>query len=147
MGTMKRILQNIFGWPTILVVEPDEMLRQMELRALSPRYQILPTGSVEEAVRTAARHETEIDLLLTEARLPRIDGWELADLLRLDYPHLKVIYLSSSIDPEIRAHTYRSKVIVLENPFRPDHLRQAVREVLKAGPNDVQLLRHAPARG
>jgi hypothetical protein len=38
--------------------------------------------------------------------------------------------LSNSIDAEIRAHTRRSKVVVLENPFRPDRLKQAVRDVL-----------------
>jgi CheY-like chemotaxis protein len=132
---MKGILSSIFSWhtDTILIAEPDEVLRQLECRALSRKYQIVPTCSAEEAVRTAARHETEIDLLLTEVRLPRVDGWELTELLKLDYPDLKVVYMSNSIDAEIRAHTRRSKVVVLENPFRPDRLKQAVRDVLGTG--------------
>src|ERR1700692_4586848 len=54
---------------TILVAEPDPMLRRGECRVLSPKYQIVQTSSAEEAVRIAARHETELDLLLTEVRL------------------------------------------------------------------------------
>ena len=130
---MKGILSSVFGWhtDTILIAEPDQALRQLECRALSGMYRIVATGSAEEAVRTAARHETEIDLLLTEARLPRVDGWELVELLKLDYPNLKAIYLASSLDAEIRAHTRPSRVVVLENPFRPDRLRQAVGDALR----------------
>jgi CheY-like chemotaxis protein len=117
---------------TILIAEPDPMLRRGECRVLSPKYQIVPTSTAEEAVRIAARHETELDLLLTEVRLPHMDGWDLAELLKLDYPDLKVVYLSNSIDAEIRAHTRRSTIILLEkNRFRPGRLRQAVRDVLE----------------
>jgi len=56
----------------------------------------------------------------------------LAELLKLDYPALKVVYLTPSIDPEIRAHTRRSMVVVLEkNRFHSARLRQAVRDVLE----------------
>ena len=96
----------------------------------------MSTGSAEEAVRTAARHETEIDVLLTEVRLPRVNGWELTELLKLDYPNLKVVYLSNSLEAEIREHTYPSKVVILENPFRANLLRQAVHDVLETRQND-----------
>src|SRR5450631_1404688 len=135
---MKRILRSVFGWhtDTILIAEPDQALRQLECRALSGKYRIIQTASVEEAVRIAARHTTEIDLLVTEVRLPHRFGWELTELLKLDYPDLKVVYTSSSVDAEIRTRTYPSIVFVTENPFRPDRLRQAVCDVLKARQND-----------
>jgi CheY-like chemotaxis protein len=70
--------------------------------------------------------------LLTEVRLPHMDGWELTELLKLDYPSLQVVYLSNSIDAEIRARTHPSIVIVLErNRFCRGRLRQAVRDVLE----------------
>jgi two-component system, cell cycle sensor histidine kinase and response regulator CckA len=123
----------MFTWrtDTILIVEPNQALRQLEHCALSPKYRILQASSVKEAVRTAARHITKIDLLLTEVGLPHGSGWDLTELLKLDYPDLKVIYMSNSIDAEIRARTRPSMVVVLENPFRPDRLRQAVRDVLE----------------
>jgi len=44
--------------------------------------------------------------------------------------------MSSSFDAEIRARTYPSTVIVLENPFPSERLRQAVRDVLETRHND-----------
>jgi two-component system, cell cycle sensor histidine kinase and response regulator CckA len=131
---MRGILRSIFGWhrDTILITEPNHVLRQLECSALSRQYRIIPTGSAEEAVRTAAQHETVIDLLLTEVRLPRVDGWELTELIKLDYPELKVVYISSSsIDAEIKAHTRGSIMIALDNPFHPDRLRRAVHDALE----------------
>ena len=135
---LKEIMKSLFNWhaDTILIAEPDQVLRQLECRALSGKYRIIQTSSVEEAVRTAARHTTEIDLLVTEVRLPHRFGWELTQLLKLDYPDLKVVYTSRSGDAEIRARTYPSAVVVLDNPFRPDRLRQAVRNALKTRQND-----------
>jgi two-component system, cell cycle sensor histidine kinase and response regulator CckA len=135
---LKEIMKSLFNWhtDTILITDPDQARRRLECHALSGKYRIIQTSSVEEAVRTAARHSTKIDLLLTDVRLPHRFGWELMQLLKLDYPDLKVVYTSSSIDAEIRVHTYPSIVVVLDNPFRPDRLRQAVRDALETKQND-----------
>ena len=116
---------------TILVVQHDPVTRQLLSRSLRPSYRILQAGSAEEAVRIAAQHERDIDLLLTEVRLPQLFGWELLELLALDYPKLKAVYVSKSIDPEIRLRTRRQKVLVLESPFQDSPLRQAVSEALE----------------
>jgi len=116
---------------TILVVEHDPVTRQLLSRSLRPAYRILQAASAEEAVRIAAQHRRNIDLLLTEARLPQLFGWELLELLALDYPKLKVVYVSKSMDPEIRSHTRRQKVLQLEQPFQNSCVRQAVHEGLE----------------
>jgi CheY-like chemotaxis protein len=116
---------------TVLIVHHDRIMRGLVCGALLPKYQIVQASSVEEAVRTAARHEKKIDLLVTEILLPDFYGWELMDLLKLDYPNLKAVYTSSSMDDEIRARIRPWMVVVLTNPFRGEPLRQAVREVLE----------------
>ena len=138
-------MKSLFNWHTntILIAEPDQVLRRLECRALSGKYRIIQTSSVEEAVRTAARHTAKIDLLVTEVRLPRRFGWELTQLLKLDYPNLKVVYTSSSADAGSRARIYPSIVVVLDNPFRPDRLRQAVRDALGTRQNDRTVPKHA----
>ena len=116
---------------TILVVEHEGVIRQLLAHSLQPDYRILEAASAEEAVRLAAQHRKEIDLLLTEVRLPRLFGWQLRELLTLDYPELKVVYVSNSMDPEIRSHARRQQIFVLEYPFSGDCLRQVVREELE----------------
>jgi CheY-like chemotaxis protein len=120
-----------FQRSTILVVQHDPVTRQLLSRSLRPSYRILQAGSAEEAVRIAARHQRHIDLLLTDVRLPQLFGWELLELLTLDYPKLKVVYVSKSIDSEIRPLTRRQKTLVLEHPFRESSARQAVSEALE----------------
>jgi len=123
--------EPIFHTQTILVVEHDQTIRWQVCRLLSPEgYRVVQACNAEEAVRTAARHDTEIGLLLTETLLPRLFGWELAELLKLDYPGLKVVYLSRSVDAEIRARARPSMVVVLEHPLWRDRLQQAVHGVL-----------------
>jgi DNA-binding NtrC family response regulator len=129
---VKDILRSTFTrrTDTVLIAEPDQLLRRLEYRALSPKYLIVQTSSIQEAVRTAARHAMEIDLLLTEVRLPHGFGWELTELLKLDYPDLTVIYMASSIDAEMRARTRPSVLVLLQSPFNPDSLRRAVGDAL-----------------
>ena len=72
MGKLVQALRRRFSsrTNTILIAESDQMLRRLECRALSPQYQIIQTSSPENAVRIAARHEMELDLLLTQVRFP-----------------------------------------------------------------------------
>src|SRR5579862_432253 len=107
MGKLIQALRRKFSsrTNTILIAESDQVLRRLECRALSPEYQIVQTSTPEDAVRMAAKHKTELDLLLTQARFPCMDGWDLTELLKLDYPNLEVVYVSSSIDAAVKAHT------------------------------------------
>jgi len=115
---------------TILIVENDTATRTLLCRVLRPAYRIMQASTAEEAVQIAAQHRSQLDLLLTEARLPRMCGWELLELLALDYPRLNVIYVTKTMDPEIRVRTHRQKVVLLEQPFPKSLLQQAVDEVL-----------------
>ena len=125
---------------TILVAEHDPIIRRLVCRSLArARYRIVQALSAEEAVRIAARHESEIDLLITETRQPTSRGSELAELLRLDYPNLGVVYISSSVDSEFGLRNHRSPVVVVQNAFHGDRLRRAVREELAKQKNKVRL--------
>lgn len=117
--------------PTILIAEPNPSLRQLEWQALSRDYRVVRTSGAEEAIRTAAQHEIELDLLLTEVRLPNMHGRDLAELLHLDYPSFKVVYLASSMIPEMKVHARSATVILMdERRFNPMRLRRAVQETL-----------------
>lgn len=122
----------IFHGETILVVEHDQIIRREVCRALAREgYRIVQARSAEDAVRTAARHENNIDLLVTETSLPTSRGHELAELLKLDYPDLQVVYICGLSDAASVRRDPRSTVVVLQNPFRGERLRKAVREALQ----------------
>ena len=63
------------GTETILVVEDDEMVRGITVRALRALgYKILLAEDGEDALATVAAHNGPIDVLLTDVAMPRMGG-------------------------------------------------------------------------
>jgi two-component system cell cycle sensor histidine kinase/response regulator CckA len=125
------------GHETILVVEDEELVRQLILSCLHRcGYRVLEAASGPEAVNLAARHAEEIDLLLTDMVMPGgMNGRELAEQLRSKNPTLKVIFSSGysreMLDPGQKA---LASEFFLTKPYTPATLTRAVRECLDHRP-------------
>jgi DNA-binding NtrC family response regulator len=78
----------------ILIVEDDEIFVRPLQRTLEVAgYGILAIGSGEEAL---ARLTTDdFDLVLTDKRLPGMDGVELVRRIKAEYPHLAVVVMTA----------------------------------------------------
>ena len=76
------------GSETILVVEDEIVLREMARDFLtSCGYQILEAGSGREALQVWWKHRAEIDLLLTDMKMPEgVSGMELAEKMLAEQP-------------------------------------------------------------
>jgi two-component system cell cycle sensor histidine kinase/response regulator CckA len=59
-----------------------------------------------DALRAAACMES-LDLLVTNAAMPEMSGWEVARRLREDHPHLKVLYVTDYSDTAFEAEEQR----------------------------------------
>ena len=68
-----------------------------------------------------------IDLLITDLRMPGMEGDELARLVRQQDPNVKVLYLTSHADRlfEAKAQLWAEEAY-LDKPFSRDGLREAV---------------------
>jgi CheY-like chemotaxis protein len=118
---------------TILLAESEPSLRMLVCNALArDSYQVVCASDGKEALQTGARHDCAIDLFVTDVILPRFYGCHLAELLKLDHPELKVVYLASFIDRYVWALGRESKVILLQDSGWTDALVAAVRDVLAA---------------
>jgi CheY-like chemotaxis protein len=112
------------GGPTILVVDDDEEVREIVVEFLSQTgYRILQAGGGAEALRVVAE-TPDIDLVITDVRMPDISGLDLADRLERQRRHLKVILISGFFVSE----GVRRRVV--RKPFRMQELQAAVREEL-----------------
>ena len=64
------------------------------------------------------------DLVIADIKMPRMDGFALADQLRREFPDLPVVALSGYIDAnEIEGHNF---VGFLEKPMRLDEFRNMI---------------------
>lgn len=126
---------------TILLVDDEADLLATAREMLEGQgYEILDALSAEEAVRVAAAHHGPIDLLLTDVVMPGASGQDLALLLGLQRPDLRVLYMSSfAIIKGQRqfAETENGLELgapIILKPFTPERLVEKVHEVLTAKP-------------
>jgi signal transduction histidine kinase/ActR/RegA family two-component response regulator/HAMP domain-containing protein len=121
------------GSETILVVEDEMVLREMAREFLGEcGYRILEAGSGREALQVWGKHRSEIDLLLTDMKMPEgISGMDLAERMVAEQRTLRVIFTSGYSDdivsPEILE---RNNAQFLPKPYSYSDLTQLVRESL-----------------
>jgi DNA-binding NtrC family response regulator len=78
----------------ILIVEDDEIfLRPLQRTLEVEGYDVLVAGSGEEAMDLLKRDD--VDLVLTDKRLPGIDGVELVRRIKSDHPDLAIVVMTA----------------------------------------------------
>jgi two-component system cell cycle sensor histidine kinase/response regulator CckA len=112
---------------TILLVEDEPTVRSLFATALTRAgYTVYDARNGEEAVKVFEEHRDAIDLLLTDLRMPYMNGAELARELRGRKNDLKLLCISGY--PGSVATTVVSDF--LAKPFSRDEMLKKVREVL-----------------
>jgi two-component system, cell cycle sensor histidine kinase and response regulator CckA len=119
--------QSKMSQETILLVEDEPAVRQLFAMALKRAgYNVFEARNGEEAMRVFDQHSEAIDLLLTDMRMPYMNGADLAKTLRGRKEGLKMICISgyggssaTAVAPDF-----------LAKPFSRDEMLKKVREVL-----------------
>lgn len=121
--------------PTILVVDDEETVRGYIRRILGMRgFQVLEAADGLDALRQIQSPGTTVDLLLTDIRMPRMDGIELAHAVTSLHPRMPVLYISGypfDIEQERTQHAYKACGF-LAKPFTPKVLVDTVNQCLSS---------------
>lgn len=118
---------------TILLVEDEIALRAVAIDALTLfGYRVLPAADGEEALKIWEQHQGDIDLVLTDMRMPNgLSGLELAEKLWGMKPSLKIIIMSGYSIEMVRDSTAGGGgYTFLAKPFDLRVLAEAVRHCL-----------------
>src|SRR5512134_3037192 len=113
----------------ILVVEDEEKLRRViELHLAGSGYEVDEAGTAEEALRLADR----ANLILTDLRLPGMDGLELLSLLRRQDAQMPVIVMTAFGTVENAVEAMKTGATdFLPKPFSLDHLLTVIGKALE----------------
>jgi CheY-like chemotaxis protein len=125
------------GSETVLVVEDEMVLREMARDFLKDcGYRILEAGSGREALQVWGNHRSEIDLLLTDMKMPEgVSGMELAEKMVAEQPLLRVIFTSGYSDDIVSAEILeRNNAQFLPKPYSYADLTRMVRDALNRKP-------------
>lgn len=115
------------GRRTLLVVQDEPLVRMLTTFLLRESgFDVLEAGNGSEALEVLA-NEHRVNLVLTDVRMPVMDGRELSLRLGSSYPGLPILFLSGETDPDGEA---LRGARCLKKPLTPQELVAAINEVI-----------------
>jgi CheY-like chemotaxis protein len=119
--------------PRILVVDDTLEVRSLVTRILVARgYEVIEAEGGEQALNQCRNLQGAIDLLLTDVKMPGMDGLELADAVTANYPAIRVLLVSGQCEEvELQHHVTEKHFGFLSKPFMPNLLLDTVEQMLK----------------
>lgn len=114
--------------PTVLVVDDEQMMRSFLTRIMEfEHYQVYAAADGVEAL-TILENVPSVDLVISDVRMPRMDGRQLAVELSRRHPHTPIVLISGAY----LGGACDLPGPVLPKPFTAVALASRVREVLAA---------------
>jgi CheY-like chemotaxis protein len=128
-GPKPRPLRSV---PTILVVEDEETLRQAIRRLLQEHgYHVVEADNGAAALQLLDGTDAgQVDLVLTDLRMPVMDGRALAAALARTRPDLPIVFMSGFTAQLIDLRTVSPHLAFVAKPFRNEELLATLRSRL-----------------
>ncbi|GLC25189.1 PAS domain S-box protein [Roseisolibacter agri] len=125
------------GTETVLLVEDEGAVRETAARILERHgYRVLATRHGGDALMSWADHGARVDVVVTDLRMPAVDGKTLVAHLRAEQPTLPIVVMSgyaSVEDSDERLLLERE--VFLAKPFSAETLLEQVRAALDRAPS------------
>ncbi|HMV99167.1 MAG TPA: response regulator [Acidobacteriota bacterium] len=123
---------QLSGTETILLVEDDENVCELAVTSLKMYgYKVLTATDGKEALQMVRSTSGLVDLVLTDVVMPNMSGPDLARMLQIQFPHLKILFMSGYTDDAVVRHgLLEADVAFIQKPYTPLGLVQKVRQVL-----------------
>ena len=118
----------------ILVAEDNDDLRDLVARALSDDgHDITATADGADALEQLNKHDGAFDLLLSDVKMPVMDGIALALATGRDHPNVSIVLMTGYADQRERTYGLDALVRdVVAKPFTLEQIKGAVRGALRA---------------
>ena len=119
----------------ILLAEDEESVRQLVARALTQDgHEVVATVDGAEAFEALRREGGRFDLLLTDIKMPVMDGLALALAAARDHPNLPIVLMTGYADQRERASGLDSLIVdVITKPFTLAEIKFSVAAALAKG--------------
>jgi CheY-like chemotaxis protein len=118
--------------PRVLIADDEDSMRSLVARAIAmDGHQTVTAEDGAEALDILTREEGAFDLLLTDIKMPVMDGIALALAVARDFPNLTVLLMTGFADQRERASNLSAIVHdVITKPFSVNDIRAAVNAAL-----------------
>jgi DNA-binding NtrC family response regulator len=117
----------------MLIVDDEETLTYSLYQSFivsKNEYEVVTAASGDEASEKLDR--TNFDLVITDIKMPGMDGMELLSLIKSKYPATEVIVMTAYGSPEKRDEALQKGArFYIEKPFEIKEIKQIVMELLQ----------------
>jgi two-component system cell cycle response regulator CpdR len=120
--------------PRVLIADDEESMRSLVARAIAmDGHETVTAEDGAEALEILNREDGAFDLLLTDIKMPVMDGIALALAVARDFPGLTILLMTGFADQRERASGLNAIVHdVVTKPFSVADIRTAVADALAA---------------
>jgi two-component system, cell cycle response regulator CpdR len=120
----------------ILIADDEDSMRSLVARAIAmDAHETVTACDGAEALEIMSRENGAFDLLLTDIKMPLMDGIALALAVRREFPKIPILLMTGYADQRERASGLDAIVNdVVTKPFSVADIRAAVTGALAKGP-------------
>lgn len=124
------------GHETILLAEDDAIVRSLLVHILEGHgYRVIEAVDGQDAISKFRRESANIDLVLTDAVMPRGSGLDLYEAVAAFRQSTRIIFMSGYAADVLEQHPeVADGLLILPKPVRPTVLLEAIRRALDEGP-------------
>ena len=114
----------------VLVVDDKETMRLLVAKVLGARYAVALAADGEAALKSLSEHR--YDLVLSDVRMPELDGLALVQVVKERWPDTEVVLMTAYASIESAVHAMRLGAYdYVSKPFDPDELGLVVARALE----------------
>lgn len=119
---------------TILVVDDEALVRDQIRSSLAASYEVVLAADGVDAMQCYTRHSWRLSLVITDVQMPRLDGREFVEWLRLRGADTPIIMMSGDDDQATveLVQQMTPHVAWLPKPFTTGQLLNEVQSAIKA---------------
>ena len=117
----------------VLIVDDEETLTWSMAKSLSrdrDKYEVEIANNGEEALDVLSK--TPIDLVISDIRMPDINGLDLLIRIKRDYPQTKVIIMTAYGSSDVQKEaSNRGSLYYIEKPFEINEIRKLILDLVR----------------
>lgn len=128
-AALERLGMAVRRQRVILLAEDEKMVRNLVQAVLSNAgHAVITASDGLEALELSRQYPFQIDLLITDVKMPRLEGPQLVEQLRRERPGMPSVLMSGYVSEELR--DYASNCDFVRKPFMPQDLIERINTLL-----------------
>lgn len=116
----------------ILIADDEPVMRNLIYEILADQsVKLFMATNGEEAINIYKQNKKEIDLVILDLVMPKVDGFHAFDALRKENPNLKVVFSSGYAESDkIKQIRNNGNISFIQKPYVSDKLLACIKEIL-----------------